>query len=124
MPLTSGVSHDQELHDRMVEGVRAAAVALAIRELAAGYVALYALVHVSDINDGCCHDFASDLQLIFPRVQVKWIRDIDPDLYFVGHAVAILDECYYDAETPEGVAQLAEIPLVKRLIAQRSKSAG
>ena len=118
MPLLSDMSYDQEHHDKMVDAIRTVSTSLpqTIELLAEAYVSEYAMMDVSDINDGCCYDFANDLKSIFPKINVSWIDELSQEFSDIAHFVAFLDGKYYDAEVPFGVENLHDIPLIIRLV--------
>ena len=78
-----------------------------------------------DINCGLCEEFAiwvidklGGENTVLSMVWVEDLEDID-----VGHAVICLDGViYFDAECPEGVSDLHDIPLVKNMGLSRAQA--
>lgn len=64
-----------------------------------------------DINNGLCEEWAeAAVELV--GGDAEWLDSLDPNCDF-AHAVLVLDGRYYDAQTPRGVTDWHELPLVR-----------
>lgn len=65
------------------------------------------------INEGACDDFADEIQERFP-----WAELVDVPLNsdtIPSHTVLKYRGRYYDAEVPDGVRRIADLPVVQRI---------
>lgn len=90
-----------------------------IDQVREGYERLYG-VDACGINSGLCEDFAHDVARLVPGAQATWVDELDPTLLgpHDAHCVVVFKGRYYDAEAPDGVEWLRDIPLVKRAKAE------
>ena len=63
------------------------------------------------INHGYCHEFAEDLQERFPEATLYYTKSgpLTPYHWFIK-----IDGRYYDAEAPEGVMRIQDLPTFRR----------
>lgn len=81
-----------------------------IRRLIEEAVRVCGFVDARDINSGSCDQFAGDLVATVGRGKAVWGDEVDPGMPGAdSHCVAEIDGRYYDAETPEGVADIRDI---------------
>lgn len=113
--LLSDSEYNRHEHDAMVRSIASQpelSITEIIEALVVGYDSLYT-TDTMEINNGMCDDFANDLKIIIPRARVEWVDDIDQSVE-TTHAVAVIDGCFYDSETPNGTTSVWGIPLVVR----------
>lgn len=65
-----------------------------------------------DINNGLCEDFALDIISKFGG-ESDTLFGVWLDEYGVNHFVICFNEKYYDAECPDGVDRITDIPCYK-----------
>jgi hypothetical protein len=64
-----------------------------------------------DINSGWCESWAEVAKhALGDGAEVFWLDEIDPDL---THCVLLYRDRYYDAQVPEGVVDIRDLPLVQ-----------
>lgn len=68
-----------------------------------------------DINNGRCEEWAEAAKDALGRGESDFVEDMDPELYDIAHIVLVLDGRYYDAQVPEGVDSLRDLPIVRRV---------
>ena len=71
-----------------------------------------------DIDNGACEDFATSVLRQLPGglhetdgVNIEWLED-DSRYATLSHCVLRFEGRYYDAEVPDGVDRLDEIPVI------------
>lgn len=91
-----------------------------IQELAAEYVQRYGLDDVSAINRGFCSSFADDVITALGAAYVV-LCSTPTELWFGssygemgGHFWVKIEDLYYDAESPEGVADWRDLQFFVR----------
>jgi hypothetical protein len=63
-----------------------------------------------DINNGMCNEWAERMVSELEDGEAVWLHDLmDTD---ASHCILVLGGRFYDAECPEGVDELREIPLL------------
>lgn len=86
-----------------------------VRRLVEDMYQLYGFSRPQDINKGRCDRFARYLVETLDRGHVAWGDTVAPDMpHGDAHCVAVIDGRYYDAETPDGVADIRDIPFFRR----------
>ena len=63
------------------------------------------------INNGLCSEFADHIEEKVPGAEAE---EAHPDSEFFGHVWIVYNERYFDAEAPEGVKRLGDLPIFKR----------
>jgi hypothetical protein len=83
----------------------------AVRRLVREAIDECGFVDARDINSGSCDQFAKDLVATVGRGKEVWGNMIDPEMPGSdSHCVAAIDGRYYDAEVPEGMDDIRDIP--------------
>jgi hypothetical protein len=87
----------------------------AVRRLVRDMYQLYGFSQPRDINKGYCDRFARYLVETLDRGHTAWGDTIAPDMSHAdAHCVAVIAGRYYDAETPNGVDDVRDIPFFRR----------
>lgn len=68
--------------------------------------------HPWDINNGLCEDFAETIESKVPGAQLFWLEELDSKYQNDGHCIIKFEGRFYDAECPQGVDKLEEIPFL------------
>lgn len=67
-----------------------------------------------DINNGWCEEWAEFAVEAIGRGHVTWLCDLDAERFDVGaHCVFVLDGWLYDAEVPDGVDRVDDLPFAR-----------
>lgn len=63
-----------------------------------------------DINDGWCEEWANRVLGLVPGAEAWWVDQLLPDSE-IAHVVILYEGRYYDAERPDGVERLEDLPI-------------
>lgn len=69
--------------------------------------------HPYDINNGLCDCFATDIEKDVTEAIGLWLEEIDSKYEDLSHCVIVYQGRYYDAECPDGVEKVEELPFFK-----------